>query len=131
MLTMQDIEQIKRDAEKAVKRQFEDAADEGWTPTPTPEADGVDVHEAQNANHVLGDSDQRAEVERSGAEQNEQANSVNGEDEIAELKKQLAAERRKNTNLTKKLEANETETQPETEPSDTEEQPEQESEGEK
>lgn len=40
MLTLQDIKQIQADAEKAVNRQFRDAADDdGWKPTPTPNLD--------------------------------------------------------------------------------------------
>lgn len=37
-LTINDLEQIKADAAKAVNRQFRDAAeDHGWKPTPTPD----------------------------------------------------------------------------------------------
>lgn len=43
MLTLQDIEQIKRDAEKTTRRRFEDAAEEGaFVPTPTPTQDLIE-----------------------------------------------------------------------------------------
>lgn len=85
MLTMQDIEEIKRDAAKLTRRRFEDAADEGsFEPTPTPGADGdadaSQTEEANDADHVLGDTNQRKEVEETGVEQNEQAESVDGEE---------------------------------------------------
>lgn len=49
MLSLQDIRDIQADADKAITRQFRDAAeDEGWTPTETPDLD--------SGTHLVDDS---------------------------------------------------------------------------
>lgn len=54
MLTRQDIEQIKRDADKLTRRRFEDAQEEGaFRPTATPETQTVVKEE--ETKHVLGE----------------------------------------------------------------------------
>lgn len=66
MLSLQDMEQIKRDAAKITRRRFEDAAEDGsFTPTETPKADVV-VEESETA-HVMGKQESQedeSEVEK-------------------------------------------------------------------
>lgn len=81
MLTQQHIDEIKHDAEKITRRRFEDAAEEGaFVPTPTPGETGV-ADEQVDPDHVLGTSEQREDVEKSGKEQNENSESVEGLEE--------------------------------------------------